>query len=264
MAGITVVQGTPGFIFVSPLNPTVYDAISIRAGVDTAAMFWLPQNAVPIEQINLVVSLLESNLTAVAHNLTVSTYAPRTTTVPRRLNRSAWQARLGSKMDPIKRKVLDNQLLLSSHPTDMLRIRTTRDSRSQDIQTRTIVSNEILPILLPTMKDVPMRRLVKDDASESITVTFAMTDADNAKPFEAYCPLAGQLQRDDLLFRIIEDPYADLPYLMVLQVKDELATLAYSSMLYVKYNLTFYDEALPQAVVNAVVAASTKRGKLAW
>lgn len=112
------------------------------------------------------------------------------------------------------------------------------------------------------MKDVPMRRLVKDDASSSIVATFSMLE--DQKPFEAFCPISGQLQRDDLLFRIIKDPYADLPYIMVLQVKDELATFSYASLLYVKYMLSFYDEPLPQAVVSEIMNASEKREVLKW
>jgi hypothetical protein len=84
------------------------------------------------------------------------------------------------------------------------------------------------------------------------------------KPIEAYCPLGGQLERDDLLFRIIKDPYADLPYVMVLQVKDEIGTLSYSSLLYVKYSLSFYDEQLPSEVLEALVDASNKREELGW
>ena len=106
-----------------------------------------------------------------------------------------------------------------------------------------------------------MRRLVRDDHS---ILSLSITDADNAKPFEVYCPSVSQLQSDDLLFRFIGDPYSVSPYVLVLQVKDELGTIGYSELLHVKYSVTIYDEALPSAVVSAVYAAAIKRGRLKW
>ncbi len=187
-------------------------------------------------------------------------YSLRKPTIPRRMQHSAWQARLGNKLDPIKRKVLDNQILLTSHPTDMLRIRTNRDERSHDIISRTIISSEILPIILPIMKDVPLRRMQHVDGKTILS----LSPLEDDKAFEAYCPMQGQLERDDLLFRILKDPYSDSPYFMVLQVKDELGTLSYSSLLYVKYKLSFYDEPLPEAITNKLYEFAKKRGELSW
>jgi len=259
---MTVIQSTPIFIFLYPVAPTVNDAISVVATGASVELVLRAESVFLDAQIYEKVFPSSVSLYLNAVTPSVDIYRRRVISTERRLHRSAWQGRLGARLDPIKRKLLDNNILLSAHPTDMLRVRVTRDSRTQDILTRTIVASEVLPVMLPVMKDVPMRRLVKDDASSSIVATFSMLE--DQKPFEAFCPISGQLQRDDLLFRIIKDPYADLPYIMVLQVKDELATFSYASLLYVKYMLSFYDEPLPQAVVSEIMNASEKREVLKW
>lgn len=259
---MTVIQSTPVFVFIYPKQPTVNDAISVVAVCEPAHVVLTANSTFIDAQIfeRVVPEVVSIYLTA--QTPTVDLTVPRIISTERRLRRSAWQARLGARLDPIKRKLLDNNILLSAHPTDMLRIRVNRDSRTQDVLSRTIISSEILPIMLPTMQDVPMRRLQRDDATKSIVASFSMLE--DQKPFEAFCPLSGQLQRDDLLFRILKDPYSDLPYIMALQVKDELATFSYSSLLYIRYTLTFYDEALPAAVVAEIMRVSAKREQLKW
>lgn len=262
MADVIARQFTPAFLFITPKQPTVLDAISVQAPVSrvSAGIQLLPAIVITEAHVTAAIpSTIEIQLTARAATVDISVVA--SIAVPRRFRRSAWQARLGNKLDPIKRKFIDNSILLTSHPTDMLRIRVSRDARTHDILSRKIISNEILPIVLPIMENVPMRRLIRDDYN---VLSLAVTDIDNAKPFEIYCPGAGQLQRDDLLFRFIGDTYSELPYVLVLQVKDELGTIGYSSLLQVKYSATLYDEALPSSVVNAVYAANLKRGRLRW
>ena len=72
------------------------------------------------------------------------------------------------------------------------------------------------------------------------------------------------LDIDDLLFRIIKDPGSDIPYIMCLQVKDVLSTVSYGSILYSKYQVTFFDEALPAEITNVIRQESLKRESLGW
>jgi hypothetical protein len=125
---------------------------------------------------------------------------------------------------------------------------------------RIVSDSAILPILLPVMKDVPLRRLT-NAAGESL---LSMAAISHELSYEAYCPLAGKLQRDDLLFRVIQEGDSARPYVMVLQVKDELGTISHSSLLYVKYKLSFYDETLPQCIIDEVVSFAEKRNLLKW
>ena len=74
-----------------------------------------------------------------------------------------------------------------------------------------------------------------------------------------------ELRRDDLLIRVLlSDNDHTLPSIMVFQVKDELATFSYNSILYTKFNLSFYDESLPTTVLQAMVDAAAKRENVRW
>ena len=70
------------------------------------------------------------------------------------MRRTTFQARMGSRLDTIKRKVIDNSIRLASNPTDMIRVRTVRDERSRDLVSRTITESEVLPVILPEMQDI--------------------------------------------------------------------------------------------------------------
>lgn len=243
-----------------PPTPSIVGEVH-RVVPVTAATLAVQVNAPTVgQQWSPVVVASTAIATMQAPTANVDIFMRRSYPVDRRTSRSAWQGRLGAKLDGIRGKALDNSLLLTAHPTDMLRVRTVRDERSHDVISRTVVAAEVLPIILPVMKDVPMRRIIKED--QSTVITFDIVD--EKRPFEIYSALSNQLYRDDLLFRIIKDPYSDSPYLLAMQVKDELATIAYSSLLYVKYKATIFDEKLPLEIVEALRDFAAKREILTW
>mgnify|MGYP001142526128 CR=1 FL=1 len=258
----TVVLQT-AYIYLFPPAPIVHEGLSTTVATTPATIsFHTTTPEIYQEWYEYVAVEQPAYISIAARPAHTEIYSLRTPRIERRLQHSSWQARLGAKLDPIKRKVLDNQILLTSHPTDMLRVRTKRDERTHDVISRTVVSSEVLPVVLPIMKDVPLRRLQHKDGLT--TLSMSVMEHQEKEPFEAFCPLAGMLERDDLLFRILKDPYTDSPYFMVLQVKDELGTLAYSSLLYVKYKLSFYDEQLPRSILDKLEEFAFKREELTW
>lgn len=183
----------------------------------------------------------------------------------RRMRRTTFQARLGRKLDRIHQQVLDNNIRLSSNPTDMLRIEAKRDERSRDLISRTLIENEVLPIILPKMQDIPLRHLMGLRGGNEVTIPSLYT-IEQQEYFEIYAPVEVKLEPDDLLIRIIYDDInsPDDPYVMVLQVSEQLATLGYSGIRYYKYWCTFYNETLPQRVIDIVKEAEKKRAILGW
>ena len=181
----------------------------------------------------------------------------------RRMRRTDFQARLGRKLDNIRKRVLDNNIRLSAHPTDMLRISVKRDERSHDLISRTIDSTEIMPIILPKMEDIPLRHLIREGKDVLIP---SMYPIQQEEYFEVYAPVQCDLHEDDLLVRILYDDSPDIsnPYVMVLQCKEILGTFGYNTLTWKKVIVTFYDEALPQRVVQLVKASILKREALDW
>jgi hypothetical protein len=266
MADVVAVQLTPIFLFVSLPQPLVRDSISVATEVGISDIVLTPIEAIIDAQWFATIQATTFPLVINPLQPFIDVFVPRSRSIARRINRTAWQARLAAKLDPIKRKVVDNNLIHTGFPTEMLRIKTVRDPRTHDVLTRTVVSNEVLPITFPELKDMPIRRLGKDERDETIILSMdAQQDGSNSlKMIEAYCPLEAQLERDDLLIRIWQEPSVDLPYVTVLQVKDELATFTTNSILFMKYKLTMFDEQLPQTIINTVVDAARKRGNLKW
>ena len=183
------------------------------------------------------------------------------TKTPRKYRTTSFQARLGKKLDNITRKVLDDRIGLTAHPTDMLRISVKRDSRSGDLLSRTITSSEVVPIIFPNMTDVPLRQFVTRDDKEVLLPSFYAFSQE--QHFNLYAPIAVQLDVDDLLIRFVYNEDR-LPWISVLQVKDILSTVGYNSILYNKLQCTFYDETLPEKVLSLIRSAIDRRELLGW
>ena len=183
------------------------------------------------------------------------------TKTPRKYRTTSFQARLGKKLDNITRKVLDDRIGLTAHPTDMLRISVKRDSRSGDLLSRTITSSEVVPIIFPKMTDVPLRQFATRDDKEVLLPSFYAFSQE--QHFDLYAPIAVQLDVDDLLIRFVYNEDR-LPWISVLQVKDLFSTVGYNSILYNKLQCTFYDETLPEKVLSLIRSAIDRRELLGW
>lgn len=181
----------------------------------------------------------------------------------RRMRRTDFQARLGRKMDNIRKRVLDNNIRLSAHPTDMLRIAVKRDERSHDLISRTIESTEIMPIILPKMEDIPLRHLIREGKDVLIPSMYPIMQEEY---FEVYAPVLCDLHEDDLLVRILYDSSPDInnPYILCFQCKEVLGSFGYSTLTWKKVICTIFDEALPSRVIQLIKASILKREALDW
>lgn len=207
--------------------------------------------SINISSANITTKVRATNVTPVVDN-------PKTS---KKLKNVTFQARLGKKLDNISRKVIDNQIRLTSNPTDMLRIQAQRDPQSGDLISRTISEAEVMPIILPVLKDIPLRHFIRE--TEDIVIPSLYTTVEQ-EYFEVYAPIESHLLNDDLLIRLLGDPNADEPYIMVLQVKEILGTFGYSNLKWMKYWVTFYDEKLPAKVIQLIKKEINKREALTW
>lgn len=182
--------------------------------------------------------------------------------ISRLMRRTRYQAKLGRKLDNINRKVMDNNIRLSGQPTDMLRIKVNRDAISSDLISRTIISAEIIPVIFPNMEKVPLRRLTRDGDLEVLVPNLYQFYEDQY--WTIYTPAEIRLDEDDLLLRMIYDPYSDEPNIVALQCKEGLASIGYNSIVWLQYSVTLYDEKLPQDVIDIIKKANKKRSDLGW
>ena len=195
-------------------------------------------------------------------NMVTDIYKEQPPSIQQIMRRTSYQARLGRKIDNILRKVTDNNIRLASQPVDMIRIKVNRDPISQDLISRTVVSTEIVPIIFPTMEKVPLRRLTRE-GNEDVLVP-NLYQFYEEQYWTIYTPAEIRLDEDDLLLRLIYDPYSNEPNILCTQVKESLGTIGYSSFIYFEYKITLYDEELPDQVINIIKQANIKRGELGW
>lgn len=195
-------------------------------------------------------------------NMVTDIYKEQLPSIRQIMRRTSYQARLGRKLDNILRKVTDNNIRLASQPVDMIRIKVNRDPISQDLISRTVVSTEIIPVIFPTMEKVPLRRLTRE-GNEDVLVP-NLYQFYEEQYWTIYAPAEIRLDEDDVLLRLIYDPYSNEPNIVALQVKESKVTVGYNSIIYLEYAVTLYDEALPSEIVDIIKDANRKREELGW
>ena len=174
-----------------------------------------------------------------------------------------FQARLGKYSDRLNRKIIDNQISLMGTPTDCIRVRTTRNKQG-DIETRIVEEAEVLPFVFPPMKDVPLRRMVRDAGPGAGWKMETLPAADELFPIELITTHYSRVYIDDLIFRFILEPDTTHPLCLALTVVDPVATFGSQSVIYGKLRCTYYNQPLPQEILDSVAAMATRRGMLGW
>ena len=187
------------------------------------------------------------------------------------MNRS-FQSRLGKYQDNIRRKMLDNQISLTGQAADMIRIRL-KMTKQLDIESRIVDSVDVIPVIFPPMVDVPYR-VVNDENYHRINLD---NEADDHKmmiqvlpqmvelfPIEIMTTRADKVTTNDLIFRVITDPNLSYPMVIALEIVDALGTFGTHSMIYSKFSAVYYNETLPDEIMDYVAATAVRRLNLEW
>lgn len=176
-----------------------------------------------------------------------------------------FQARLGMKHDPIRRKLLDNTTELIGAPTDCLRIRVQKNDEGD--KERTFVERaDVVSIVFPPMVDVPYRIIAKEDATGSrsqqyrlTSLVTATTDDDHQKHYEIIAPHSVGMNIGDLVCRVFQDPEQEFPVVIVTEVSEMLGTVGFSAMVQHKYRCVINMDKLPNEVVGIIAEMAERR-----
>jgi hypothetical protein len=171
-----------------------------------------------------------------------------------------FQSRLGSKLDHISQKLNDNAISLSGTATDVIRISTKRNVQ-QDAITHSVSGIDIIEIMFPALKDVPMWRFLTNSQSQQAS---SLQGEESLRLFECAAPISSLIDRDDIIVKFFENPAVDNPLVLILQIKDILGTFGQRSILYSKILVTFYDEALPDQIKTWCLDMARRRKDLKW
>jgi hypothetical protein len=175
-----------------------------------------------------------------------------------------FQSRLGQYHDRIRKKLIDNKISLTGQPVDCIRVRN-KLTKQGDIETRVVDDATVLPIIFPPLKDVPYRRMTSTGTTGAMQFQLeTLPSVMDLFPIEIICTQASQLYMDDLIFRIFVDDATPVPLVLCLQVVEPKGTFGVSSMIYGKFDCTFYREELPSEMLETVVMLGKRRLSLGW
>lgn len=181
-----------------------------------------------------------------------------------KMNGTSFQGRLQKVLARIERRCTDNDIRLMGNPTDVLRLSVKKDENG-DITMRRVDENCVLPIVMPEMKDVPLRHFsAMRETANGGGIRNAMIPSlypfGDKQYYDCFIPVSAQIDDDDLLIRIVYDPACpDDPVLMVLQVKEVLANIDFNAVTSIKIRCTFYDEELPVPILDWIRDTIDKR-----
>lgn len=159
-----------------------------------------------------------------------------------------YQARLSIKLEPMKRKLLDNLVSLTGAPTDCIRV-TPEKNDEGDINYNKVKEATIDSVIFPAIKEIPFRRIFKDD---KVGYKISMVESASENAYDAYelvLPYESNIDVGDLIIRVFQDPNNIGPTVLVLQVSELKGTFGENMLLKTRVNCTLFTEQLrPEAL----------------
>ncbi len=171
---------------------------------------------------------------------------------------TTFQSRLSSKVNRISQRLHDNSIRLSGTISDCIKITTTKSAQG-DILKRKIDNLDVIPVIFPALKDVPLRKVVPE-TGQSFIIPYTF----DIQPIEIMIPLPYNIDQDDLIIKFYENIAGVDPYIAILEAKDILGTFGARSIIYQKYKATFYDGQLPPEVITWIMEMAQRRQLLQW
>ena len=170
-----------------------------------------------------------------------------------------FQSRLAAKQNRIAQKLSDNSIGMLGTVTDVFRIKTKKNGMG-DLISRTVEDIDVIEIIFPPLKDVPMWRFVGSTSKQSVDIH----SKEELKPFKAFAPVSAKVDQDDIVVKFFENPATDEPLILILQVKDVLGTFGARSIIYQQINISYYDEQLEPELITWCMEAANRRKILKW
>lgn len=172
------------------------------------------------------------------------------------------------KHNIIQRKIIDNQVELAGNPTDCIRIRYTKNDEG-DIESRVITNADVIQIIWPTLKEVPIRKLSRKKPNghvdESVgtyeisSLVDIAEEGENEKLFKLYFPHNADIRAGDVIVRVFIDPDVEFPIVLAVKVSNILGTFGQMMLLWETANCVLDVEDMPQKMADVIGAMAERR-----
>lgn len=175
----------------------------------------------------------------------------------------SWQDRLNQKLEPLRKRLIDEQISRNGSATDCIHVVEVKDDFG-DAKSTKVKSAEVVSVIFPAMKDIPIRFINKEDDS-TYTITSLVSavgisnQPDEKQEFVVQSSVNNALNVNDLLIRVMLDEKASKPVVLVLQITEQLADFGYSSPILLKYKCSLYTKDLPKQLTDVVVNMAKRR-----
>jgi len=181
-----------------------------------------------------------------------------------------FQSRLDIKHSIIKRKILNNQVELAGNTTDIIRLTVKRNDEG-DIESRIVSKADVINVIIPNFKEVPIRKLKRnlpdghiDETVGSYTITSltgiaSEDDTNYSEAFKVYFPHNVDLNKEDYLIHVFLDPDVEDPIVIVLKVSELLGTFTHSMLLWESAICTLDVENIPPKLANVIGSMAERR-----
>lgn len=179
---------------------------------------------------------------------------------------SSFQSRLAQTEDPMRRKIIDNNLYWISNPNDVIRMKTRKTYEGDNISW-IIDSCDVLHCVFPPLSDVPYRKIEVDPETKVWQLTSligAFEDDMQQKAYTINVPFEFKIDVDDLLFRIMLDPAQKFNIIIPLQVTELLGTFGGMMIIMNKVKCTIPTDTFPVEIVKTLQEMTERRKRILY
>lgn len=169
----------------------------------------------------------------------------------------SFQNRLTMKLEPVKRKLMDNLISFAGAATDCIRI-TFKRNKDGDLQYADVKNATVDSIIFPPNPELPFRRIYQDGLQGYKISPVAIAEDGTEQNWELVVPYKSDIDVDDLIVRVYLDPANLAPTVVTLIVTELKGTFGENMLLQTRVNCTLFTEQLrPEAL--AVISEMAKR-----
>ena len=168
-----------------------------------------------------------------------------------------FQNRLAMKHEMVKRKVIDNNRELAGEVSDCIRLRLKRNDEG-DIDSVRLEKADVISVQLPSLKDIPYRRVESSYSNEYKAITL-MSDKTVEEALEISCPYNNDLNPDDLIIKVFIDGESKIPTILPLKVNECLGTFGTMMLISSKYKASIYSDKIPDKIMSIIIEMAKRR-----
>jgi hypothetical protein len=174
------------------------------------------------------------------------------------------QQRAGRIQDPLRRKLINNNMAWIADAVDCIRCRY-RKTYEGDKKSIIVEKTDVINAVFPPMVDVPVRKIKKDKDTDQWQLTSLINmfeQGEQEKFYKVQVPYNFDINVGDMLFRIFLDDNQSSNVVIPLEVTELTGTFGEGQMIMQSFQATIPTEAIPAEIVQVMMQMNERRTKV--